>query len=346
MGRSSRRGQTDRFVVQAGRLTYEWLDAWAQMPDSESSRHGWAHTWLAFASDGRLLTGDSAEPRVLAFEPDGSPAGSFAVPVTEVHGLTVLRVGGLELVWIADNGRKRRPAQNYAMQQAPGGGQVVAVDLRGRVVERLAKPQLRIYEDNFYAPTATAADETTGDLWVADGYGQSMVHKFDRSGRYVGSLSGDEPGAAGRFNTPHSVFIDRRKRDPELYVADRGNRRLQVYDMDGNFKRAFGDDFLTGPCCLALDEDRLLVAEFIDARVTVLDLDDQVVGFLGENKGAHDRDDWPNSKLADGSIVPNDHLAPGKFVSAHSIAVDGDGNIFVTEFLIGGRLTTLSRVSP
>jgi DNA-binding beta-propeller fold protein YncE len=261
-----------------------------------------------------LLTGDSADPRVLAFEPDGSLASSFDVAVTEVHGLSVATVEAIEMVWIADNGRKRRPEQNYAMQQAPGGGQVVAVDLQGQVLSRLAKPALGVYEENLYAPTASAVDKDTGDMWVADGYGQSLVHKYDRSGRYVDSLTGDEPGAAGRFNAPHSVFIDQRKRDPELYVTDRGNRRIQVYDLAGNFKRSFGGEYMTGPCCLAVDEDRLLVAEYIDARVTVLDIDDRLIGYLGENRGANDEEGWPNSTLPDGTIVRNRHLIPGRFV--------------------------------
>jgi DNA-binding beta-propeller fold protein YncE len=221
---------------------------------------------------------------------------------------------------------------------------VIAVDLKGNVLAKLPRPRLDVYASEFYAPTVAAIDETTGAVWVADGYGESYVHHYDASGKYDGSLSGEEPGAAGRFDCPHYVYIDRRRSEPELYVADRGNRRIQVYDLRGNFKRVFGNDFMTGPTDLTPDGDRLLVVEHIDARVTVLDRNDKPIGYLGENKGSFDRDDWPNSKLSDGTIVRNDHLVPGKFNSAHSVAVDRAANLYVTEYLVGGRLTKLARL--
>lgn len=314
------------------------------MPDSETSRRGWAHTEVVIAADGSILTGDCGEPRVLVFAPDGSLVRSFDVPVTEVHGMTLVPGDGSEVLWIADIGMKNRPELNYRSQPGPNGGQVIAVDLRGHVLARLDRPDMAIYEEAPYAPTIAAIDTDNGDVWVGDGYGQSYVHRYDDSGTYLGSLSGEEDGAAGRFKCPHNVYVDRRKTRPELYVADRGHRRIQVYDMNGRFKRSFGAEFMTGPTDLTPEQDRLLVVEYIDARITVLDVDDQVVGYLGENKGAYDRDDWPNSKLADGTVVRNDHLTPGKFNSAHSVAVDREGNLFVSEFLVGGRLTKLARL--
>lgn len=312
------------------------------MPSTESARVGWAHTEVAFASGGELLTGHPGEPRILVFEPDGNLVRSFAVPVTEVHGLTVQEQSGDDVLWIADIGSKRSPAKNYANERSDAGGGVIAVDLRGNVLQRLDKPDHPAYGQGVYAPTVAAVDRS--GIWVADGYGEGYVHRFDLGGRYIDSLSGEEPGAAGRFKTPHYVFVDRRRTEPELYVADRANRRLQVYGLDGRFRRSFGDDFMTGPTDLAVDGDRLLVVEYIDARITVLDAADNLVGYLGENKGAYERADWPNSVLADGTVVRNDHLVPGKFTAAHSVAVAPNGDLFVCEFMIGGRLTKLARV--
>ncbi len=116
-----------------------------------------------------------------------------------------------------------------------------------------------------------------------------------------------------------------------------------MYDLAGKFKRAIGREFMTGPTHLVADGDRLIVVEFIDAGLTLLDANDELIGRLGANKGVHDRDDWPNSKLADGTIVRNDNLVPGRFTSAHSAAVDSQGSVYVTEFLIGGRITKLER---
>ena len=66
----------------------------------------------------------------------------------------------------------------------------------------------------------------------------------------MGSINGSE-GRAGAFDEPHAIFIDRRGSEPELYIADRGSSRIQVYDLDGNFKRVFGSDFLTTPSGLS-----------------------------------------------------------------------------------------------
>lgn len=329
-------------TLHAGDLSYVWVADWAKMPDSESTSLGWAHTEVVIASSGELLTGHPGEPKIMIFDPDGDLVRSFEVPVTEVHGLTLAGEAGAEILWIADIGSKRAPALNYANVRAPGGGRVIAVDLRGNVVAQLPRPDHPAYREGVYAPTVAAVD--ADGVWVADGYGEGFVHRFDNAGRHVGSLSGDEAGAAGRFKTPHYVFIDRRRAEPELYVADRANRRIQVYGLDGTFRRSFGQDFMTGPTDLETDGDRLLVVEYIDSRITVLDSADRPLAFLGENKGAHDRPDWPNSLLPDGTVVRNDHLVPGKFTAAHSVAVDRHGDLFVCEFMIGGRITKLARL--
>jgi hypothetical protein len=136
--------------------------------------------------------------------------------------------------------------------------------------------------------------------------------------------------------------VDSRKDVPELYIADRTNRRIQVYDLEGNFKRTFGADFLTSPSAFAVDADRLLVAE-LRARVTIIDASDRLVGYLGENESVCAVEGWPNIKDSSGQPVRPTHLAPGKFNSPHGIAVDRRGDIYVVEWLIGGRYTKLRR---
>jgi hypothetical protein len=115
-----------------------------------------------------------------------------------------------------------------------------------------------------YCPCGTAVDEErlggNGDIWVADGYGAGLVHRFDRHREHLLTLSGEEGG--GRFLCPHAVFIDRRGgKTPELYIADRENRRVQVYDLDGRYLRTFGAAFLNSPSGFAVSGDLLVVAE-------------------------------------------------------------------------------------
>ena len=162
-----------------------------------------------------------------------------------------------------------------------------------------------------------------GDIWVADGYGQNFVYRysrFARNGEYLGSINGSE-GSAGPFQCPHSIWIDYRKADPELYVADRTNGRIQVYDLEGKFKRAFGKDFLVSPSAFARQADCLVVAE-LHARLAILDPEDRLVCLLGRNEEVSRMDDWPNMKGPDGVPVRTTRLEPGKFNSPHGVATD------------------------
>ena len=95
-----------------------------------------------------------------------------------------------------------------------------------------------------------------GDIWVADGYGQYLVHRYSADGTYIQTLSGEE--GAGRFNCPHAVFIDRRHAQPEVWVADRGNGRIQVYSLDGSFLRVVGQGWLISPSALLPTQGGLL----------------------------------------------------------------------------------------
>jgi hypothetical protein len=167
---------------------------------------------------------------------------------------------------------------------------------------------------------------------VADGYGMSLVHRYDAGGRYLGSLSGEEGG--GAFACPHAVWVDLRRAEPELYVADRGNRRLQVYDLDGVFKRTVGEGVLECPCTGVRYGDGLLVPELC-ARLTFLDADDRLVGYLGRNEAACGLPGWPE--------VAPEQIQAGKFNSPHAAAADAEGNLYVVEWIVGGRLTKLAR---
>ena len=126
-------------------------------------------------------------------------------------------------------------------------------------------------------------------------------------------------------------------------MADRANQRVQVYDLDGNYKRAFGSDFLSNPSGFVTHGDTMIVAE-LRARLAVLDREDNLVGYLGENEDVCSVEGWPNNQTQNGEIVPTALLQPGKFNSPHGMAVDSLGNLFIAEWLIGGRFTKLDKV--
>ena len=308
--------------IGSGSQAYEWIDSWARVPDTESFRDGWAHGDMVITDAGEVITVHQGEPKVLVLDLDGNLRRSWDTPLTNAHGIDLVEENGKEYVWLADD----------------QSGQVVKCDLGdGRIVLGIQRPDLPIYKDGAYSPTAVAVNQEThggnGDVWVADGYGQNYVHRYDNAGNYMASINGEE--GAGRMANPHGLLVDTRKSEPELYIADRHNRQVQVYDLDGRFKRAFGPDFMVWPGGFTTHGEFTIIGEHETSRLTVIDAHDRFVCYLGENAGVSETKDWPN--------VPAELILPGKFNSPHGQAADKDGNLYVTEWMVGGRYTKLAK---
>ncbi len=300
-------------------FSYEWIEHWAAIPDTPSGRANGRTHGVAVAADGSVLVFHQADPAVLRFDPDGRLMAAWGDRFPGAHGMTLARCDGDEHLWLTDEHT----------------GEVVRTTLDGRTVQTLDRPDLPAYRDGRYSPTwvAVAGEGFGGDVWVADGYGMNYVHRYDRDGRYLGSLDGTE-GEAGAFDCPHGLWIDARRGTPELCIADRGNRRIQVYDLDGRFVRAWGDDVFRLPCGGAVQGDVLYVPELC-ARLAVLDAEDRLVCYLGRNEAACDVPGWPDH-------AP-ERILPGRFNSPHAMAVAPDGSLFVVEWIVGGRITKLAR---
>ena len=103
-------------------------------------------------------------------------------------------------------------------------------------------PPLPPINGRFRQPTDVAWD-SEGNIYITDGYVNSRVAKYDKNGDWVKSWG--EPGTGpGQFNTPHAIVIDRNN---NVYVGDRGNRRVQVFNTDGKFLRMFTVDVPVPP---------------------------------------------------------------------------------------------------
>lgn len=159
----------------------------------------------------------------------------------------------------------------------------------------------------------------TGDIYVTDGYGNARVHRYSRDGELLTSWG--EPGVApGQFNVVHDICCDRAGR---IYIADRENHRIQVFDADGVFLDQWHD--LHRPCGLAmadLDEPVFYVGELGPAMASNIDTPNlgPAISIL-DHRGRH------LARLG----TPRAGIEPGAFMSPHGVAVDSRGDIYVAE---------------
>jgi len=328
--------------------TYVWSEPWNHWLESRSPDEAaaWIHSGITVTKSGDVVvvSHDRAEAHVLG--QDGSVLRAFDTGVTQAHGLLTATSDGEEVLWIADNGARRERDEDgeYANHDGPAPAAAVKMSLSGERLSSLPAPDIEAYRTGRYRPTGVAVDDAadgSGDVWVADGYGESYVHRFRSDGTYLMSLSGTE--GAGRFDCPHAVWIDRRSAEPELYVSDRKNQRLQVFDLKGGFKRAVGDESVfRRPSAFAVVDQYLVVAD-LESQLSVLDSQDRLVGHLGTDEAAAARTGFPNELDHHQHPRRPAGLRPGLFNSPHGLAADTDGNLYVSEFLIGGRMVKLER---
>jgi hypothetical protein len=298
---------------------YRWIENWITIPDSPLGRTNGRTHGVAVLKSGEIVVFHQADPAVLFYSPDGTLLRSWG-SFPGAHGLTLVEENGVEYLWLTDEVTK----------------DVVKMSLDGVVVCRLAQPPHSAYAEGPYIPTWVAVAEDrfggNGEIWVADGYGCSLVHRFDREGNLIGTLDGTEGG--GRFNCPHGLALDTRRAEAEFYIADRGNRRFQVYGLDGIHRRTFGADFLNSPDVSARMGEYLVVPELV-AGLTILDAADRPAASLGFHSGADRQTGWPNERRS---------VREGLFNSPHSATADEAGNIYVVEWITGGRVTKLERL--
>jgi hypothetical protein len=339
-------------------VTFDWADL-SSLPEATSS---WAHNGIVVTAAGEVIGFHGG--RLVTLDENGKVSKSVSPGLTEGHGITLVREGDKEFLWVSDPGFVFEVGlQNgdEAWESVFGKGvgvesrlpRVVKMTLDGEILFELPTPPRGPASPpgmmGDYCPCSAAVDEErfggSGDVWVADGYGASMVHRFDKQAKLRLTLTGEEGG--GRFLCPHAVFIDRRSgKSPELYVADRENRRVQAYDLEGRYIRTFGTGFLNSPSGFAVVDDLLVIAELY-SRLAVVDVEDSFVGYLGASENAEngvgwpDRPGWPNALSDEARAIKAEPPGPDEFNSPHSLATDADGNLYVSEWLIGGRYTKL-----
>ena len=342
---------------------YDFTSDWADLVAVPDAARSWAHSGLVVTANGELIGFHAGQ--LVAFDGQGRVRRLVRPGLTEGHGITLVREEDEEYLWITDPGFVHvwsNEDGDEAWAALFGKGihvdsrepRVVKMTLRGEIRAELPIPPMDAATGPSmmgpYCPCGSAVDEErfggSGDIWVTDGYGSSLVHRFDGHGNHVSTLTGEEGG--GRFVCPHAVYIDRRThKSPELYIADRENKRVQIYDLEGRYLRTIGEAFLNSPSGFVQWGETLVVAELY-SRLAVLDADDRLIGYVGDDpnalndRGWPERPGWPNALTDDGYVQAPHFADPERFNSPHAVAVDNDGNLYVSEWLIGGRYTKLT----
>jgi len=178
-----------------------------------------------------------AAAQLLEFGPNGAFVREIGKGLYGWSFAHTVRIDKDDNIWAVDKG------SDMIIKFNPQGRVVWVFGRRTESADDEAKawehvnPPLPPVNGRFRQPTDVAWD-SEGNIYITDGYVNSRVAKYDKNGDWVKSWG--EPGnGPGQFNTPHAVVIDRNN---NVYVGDRGNRRVQVFNTDGKFLRMFTVD--------------------------------------------------------------------------------------------------------
>ena len=197
---------------------YRVADHWAQLPSGVQ----WGGV-ISVDPDakGNIWVFHRSDPTILKFDPSGKIVASFGTGMfVQAHGMTVDRDGN---VWVTD-------AQNKDGK----GQQVFKLSSEGKVLMTLGKAGVAGEGPDTFSGPADVAIAANGDIFVADGHAamaNGRIVKFSKDGKFIKAW-GKTGSGPGEFNVPHSIAIDSRSR---IFVADRSNSRLQIFDQNGTF---------------------------------------------------------------------------------------------------------------
>lgn len=302
-----------------GEWVYEVVPGWGKLPQAEA--FGGTHGGIATDRNGNVYVSTQSETGILVYAPDGVLLKTIASEFPEVHSIHYAQEGDEEYLYTTV--QKGTAKENWLF---------VKMKTDGTVVQKVTAPP----EAGFKAPNewrlTAAVPGPDGSIFIANGYGDSRLFRFDKNGEYRASYSG-KGKTEGLMDCSHGLAVDTRYEQPLLLVCDRENRRLCHFDFDGKFVGTV-TEHLRRPCQVSFHGDFAAVSE-LEGRVTILDKDNAPVAFLGDNPR---QQQWANYQLK-----PND-IAPAFFSAAHGCHIDKQGNLYVSDWNVVGRVTKLARI--
>jgi hypothetical protein len=278
--------RSGKFVREIGQGVYGFLQAQQARVDPQGNI--WVVDQLAnqvikFNPEGRvqMVLGRKPEAMRIPANPLSVPADTYALvlrrPVPPAAGAGGGPGGGAPPAATAGAGPAAPPAGGGAPQGGGGGGGGFGGGAQG-------PPGSGARGESFNRPTDVAWD-STGNIYVADGYGNSRIAKYDPNGKWIKNWgsTGTEPG---QFRVVHGIAIDRNNL---VYVADRDNRRIQVFDAEGTFKTQFRNVGSPWAICITPGTTQHMYVSNsnppndldFDGEIVKMTLDGKIVGKFG-----------------------------------------------------------------
>ena len=300
-----------------GSLTFDTVPGWGLGPDGKSAI-GPCHGSVVVDKEGNIYT--SAHAGIFIFSPDGKVVRRFlGDKYSDIHDMKIREEADGEFIYGARNGN----------------GEGIKFNARtGEIVLRLPFPEESGLKLTKFNPTAITV-APNGDIFLADGYASDHIFKFDKTGKYLMHF-GTKGNGLKEFNTAHGMTLDTRYEPPRLLICDRNHQpkgRLLHYDLDGEFIA----EVVTGlgmPTSAAVQGDHVSVPD-LHGRLVILDKSNTIVSVLGNN---------PNPAMGRNYNVPQERWIEGIFSGTHGSSWDRDGNLYIQDWNVAGRIMKLIRV--
>ena len=301
----------------SGVMTFDTVPGWGLRPDGKSAL-GPTHGGVVVDSKGNIYT--SANKGVVVFSPDGKVIQEYLGPkYSNMHDMEIRKEADGEFI--------------YAARNAAAEG--IKFDAHsGKIVLKMPFPKESGLALKRFSPTAITVT-ANGDIYLSDGYASNHIFKFDKNGKYQMHF-GTKGNELKQFNTAHGMTLDTRYDPPRLLVCDRNHKpkgRLLHYSLEGKFIAVV----ITGlgmPTSASVQGDYVSVPD-LEGRVVILDKSNKIVSVLGDRE---------NSKPRVVFNVPQDKWVEGIFNGTHGSYWDKDGNLYVQDWNVSGRIIKLVRV--
>lgn len=300
-----------------GLMTFDTVPGWG-LSDDGKSVIGPTHGSVVVDKAGNVYT--SSGLGVFVFSPDGNVIRRFVGPeYSNIHDMEIRDETEGEFIYGARNSN----AEGIKFSAETGD-----------IVLKLPFPQESGLDLKKFSPTAITV-APNGDIILSDGYASDHIFKFDKNGKYLMHF-GKKGDGLKEFHTAHGMTLDTRYDPPRLLICDRNHLpkgRLLHYDLDGNFIA----EIVTGlgmPTSAAVFGDYVSVPD-LHGRVVILDKTNTIMAVLGHN---------PDPAKGRSYNVPQEQWVEGIFSGTHGSYWDQEGNLYVQDWNVSGRIMKLARV--